>query len=186
MPLAHFTKSFGIKEARISKLLTDPAGAPPATWGASVALPGAKKLTYSEKLTTKYLRGDNAPIDSDSARDQGDGTFSCGKVSYDAMAIFYSTLVVDAGTTPNQTATWTTLSTDNLQYFMLQARSAGADYVTGDSLITLYKCKLTSGPTRGLMEEDYQLFDFSFTFVPLLANKQWYSEQARETALALP
>ena len=47
------------------------------------------------------------------------------------------------------------------------------------------KCKLSSGPTRGMMEEDYQLFDFAFTFVPLLADNRWYTEQARETAVAL-
>ncbi len=186
MPLAHYTKEFAIREARISKLLTDPASAPPATWGASVALPGAKKLTFAEKINTKYLRGDNRPLDSDSVRDQGDGTFSAAKVSFDALAVFFSTAVVDAGSTPNQTATWTTLSTDTLNYFKLQCRCAAADYVTGDILVTLYKCKLSSGPTRGMMEEDYQLFDFAFTFVPLLADNSWYSEQARETAAALP
>lgn len=186
MPLAHQSKVFACREARVSKLLTDPLGAPPATWGTSVALPGAKMVTYAEKITTKYLRGDNRPLDSDSVRDQGDGTFSCAKLNLDALAVFFSTAVIDAGTAPNQTATWTTLSTDTLNYFMLMARSASADYVAGDELVTLYKCKLTGGPTRGLKEEDYQLFDFPFTFVPLLADNRWYTEQLRETALALP
>src|SRR5258706_6430960 len=185
MPLSHQTKVFAIKEARISKLLTDPLGAPPATWGTSVVLPGAHTLQYSEKINTKYLRGDNRPLDSDSVRDQGDGTFSCAKLNLDAMAVLFSTAVVDAGTTPNQTATWATLSTDTLQYFKLEARSAAADYVTGDVLISLWKCKLSGGPTRGLMEEDYQLFDFPFTFVPLLADNRWYTEVERETTLDL-
>lgn len=185
MPLAHPTKVFAIRECRISKLLTDPGGVPPTTWAASVPLVGAKKLTYQEKINTKYLRGDNRPLDSDSVRDQGDGTFSCAKLNLDAMAVLFSTAVVDAGVTPNQTATWATLSTDTLNYFKLEARSASADYPNGDLLVSLWKCKLSGGPTRGLNEEDYQLFDFPFTFVPLLSDNRWYTEVERETAVAL-
>jgi hypothetical protein len=183
--LSHVSKEFAIKECKISKMLTDPSGAPPATWAASVPLVGAKKLTYAEKIATKYLRGDSRPLDSDSVREQGDGTFSCAKLNLDAMAVFFGTAVVDSGSTPNQLATWKTLSTDQLNYFKLEARSLSADYVAGDILVTLYKCKLTSGPTRGMMEEDYQLFDFAFTFIPLLADNSWYQEVERETAVVL-
>jgi hypothetical protein len=185
LPLAHQTKVFAIKEARISRLLTDSLGAPPATYGATVALPGSKKLSWTEKFTTKYLKGDNRPLDSDAVPDQADGTFDAAKLSFDALAVLFSTAAVDAGSTPNQTVTWARLSTDNPQYFKLEARCASADYPAGDVYVTLWKCKLTASPTFGFMEEDYQLFNFPITILPTLADNSWYRIVGRETAVAL-
>lgn len=185
MALPHQTKVFAAKEARIAKLLTDPYGAPPATWATSVILVGFKKLTIAETIKTAYLKGDNRVLDSDSVPDQVSGTLTCAKLNLDAMAVMFSTAVVDSGTTPNQLATFARLSTDSLNYFKIEGRSASADPNAGDVLFSVWKCKLSGGPTLGLNEEDYQLFDFPVTVMPLLADNRLYTETIRETAVVL-
>lgn len=186
MALSHVTKVFAIKEARIAKLLTDPKGAPPATWGTSVALPGAKKLGISGTVDTKYLKGDNVFLDADTVWSGPlNGAFDYAKLSLDALAIMFSTAVVDSGTTPNQLATWAMLGTDVAQYFRLEARSASADTPGGDVLFSCWKCKVTAFPDLGLMEEDYAQPTLAFTMVPLLADGRWFTPVLRETAAAL-
>lgn len=186
MAILHVSKVFAIKEARIAKLLTDPPAAPPATWGTSVPLTGAKKLTISGTVDTKYLRGDNVYLDSDTVW-AGPLNFAIdhAKLNLDALAVLFSTAVVDSGVTPNQLATWAMLNTDVVQYFKLEARSASADILTGDVLFSFWKCKLTAFPTLGLAEEDYQIPALAGTAVPLRADGRWFTPVIRETAVAL-
>lgn len=185
MALSHVTKVFAVKEMKISKLLTDPTGAPPATYGASVPLTGSQKMTITGAINTKYLRGDNMLLDSDTVWDSLTATVDYAKLSLDAMAVFYSTLVVDSGVTPNQLATLAMKNTDVLQYFKVEGRSASADPIAGDVLFSLWKCKLSSFPTIGLMEEDYQRSALSITIVPRLADNNWITAVLRETAVVL-
>lgn len=185
MALSHVTKVFAVKEMKVSKLLTDPTGAPPATYGSSVPLTGSQKMTLTGVINTKYLRGDNMLLDSDAVWDSLSVSVDYAKLSLDAMAVFYSTAVVDSGTTPNQLATLGMKNTDVLQYLKLEGRSAGADPVAGDVLFSFWKCKLSAFPTMGLAEEDYQRAALSFTVVPRLADNLWISAVLRETAVAL-
>lgn len=185
MALSHVSKTFGTQQIRIAKMLTDPAGVPPATYGTSVALVGAKKVTIAGTINTKFLRGDNVLLDADTVWETLTATIDYAKLSLDAMAVMFSTAVVDSGTTPNQLATLGMKNTDTLNYFKLEARSVSADTIGGDVLFSLWKCKLASFPTIGVNEEDYQLSNISIVLVPRLADNLWLTPVLRETAAAL-
>jgi hypothetical protein len=183
MPLSHVSKVFAIKEAKVAKLTADTSGG--FTYAASTALTGSQKLTIAGTINTKYLRGDNMLLDSDAVWDSLTATVDYAKLSLDAMATFYSTLVVDTGTTPNQLATLGMKNTDTLNYFKMEGRSAGADSITGDVLFSLWKCKLASFPATGLAEEDYQRASLTLTLLPRLSDNAWLSIVLRETSASL-
>lgn len=185
MALSHFSKVFACNELRIAKLLTDPTGAPPATYGASVPLVGSKKLTISGTVNTKFLRGDNRLLDADAVMGDVTAVVDYAKLSLDAMSVMLSTVVVDSGVTPNQLATWQMANTDVLNYFKIEGRAVGADPTAGDVLFSLWKCKIGSFPTIGLNEEDYQLANLSLIVVPRLADNFWINVVLRETKAAL-
>lgn len=185
MPLAHFSKVFGVKEVRLAQLLTDPAGGA-ATYGATVAVPGAKEVAITGVVNTKYLRGDNSLLDADAVFEHMEATFSFGKQNLDLYALMTDAAVVDAGVTPNQSSTWTFLRTTNLKYFQIDCRSVSADFIQGDVRFTLYKCKIMALPTMGLAEEDYRHAQLNVAVMPRIADNQWISEIFRETAAALP
>jgi Tfp pilus assembly protein PilX len=185
MALSHFSKVFAIKELKIAKLLTDPTAAPPATYGTSSALVGSKKLTINGTVNSKYLRGDNRLLDADAVLDSVTAVVDYAKLSLDAMSIMFSTLVVDSGTTPNQLATWQLANTDSMNYFKIEGRAVGADPTAGDVLFSLWKCKISSFPTIGLNEEDYQVSALNLIVVPRLADNFWLQSVIRETAVAL-
>ena len=185
MALSHFSKVFAVKELKIAKMLTDPTSAPPATYSASVALVGSKKLTIQGTVNSKFLRGDSRLLDADAIMENVTATVDYAKLSLDAMSVMFSTAVVDSGTTPNQLATWQMASTDTLNYFKIEGRAVSADPVAGDVLFSLWKCKIASFPTVGLNEEDYQLANLSLVVVPRLADNFWINIVIRETAAAL-
>jgi hypothetical protein len=185
MALSHFTKVFAIKEMKIAKMLTDPTGAPPTTYGSSTALVGSKKLTIKGTVQSKYLRGDNHLLDADAVLQDITASIDYAKLSLDAMSVMFSTAVVDSGSTPNQLSTWQMANTDVMQYFKVEGRAAGADPVAGDVLFSLWKCKIASFPDIGLNEEDYQMSVASLVVVPRLSDNFWINVVIRETAVAL-
>jgi hypothetical protein len=185
MPVTHQSKVFGVKEIRISKLQTDPAGGT-ATYAPSVVVTGSQRLLLSGTIKVVYLRGDNQLLDSDAVLETMTAALDYSKLNLDAMSVFFSTGTVDTGTTPNQIATWGPMkNTDTLNYFRIDARAAGADPVAGDVWFPLYKCKLTAFPPIGLAEEDYQRSALTVTVVPRLADNNWIGPAVRETAAAL-
>src|SRR5437879_11389668 len=102
------------------------------------------------------------------------------KLSLDAMSVMFTTVVVDSGTTPNQLATWQMANTDTLNYFKIEGRAVGADPTAGDVLFSLWKTKISSFPTIGLNEEDYQLSTLGLVVVPRLADNFWINVVVRE------
>jgi hypothetical protein len=185
MALVHYSKVFACAEIKIAKLLTDPTGVPPATYGSSVPLVGSKKLVINGTVNTKFLRGDNRLLDADSVMGDVTATVDYAKLSFDAMSVMFSTVVVDSGSTPNQLATWQMANTDTLNYFKIEGRAVGADPTAGDVLFSLWKCKIASFPTIGLNEEDYQTSALSLVVVPRLADNFWINAVLRETKAAL-
>jgi hypothetical protein len=185
MALPHYTKIFGIAELRIAKLLTDPAGAPPATYGASVPLVGSMKLTPAATINTKPLRGDSRLLDADSVYGEMTATLDWAKASLDALAVMFSTVVVDSGSTPNQLATWSHASTDTLNYFKLEGRALSADPIAGDILVSFWKCKLSAFAPPGLAEEDYWKPTSAIIILPRLADNLDYQVVIRETKAVL-
>ena len=184
MALAHYSKVFAVLQLQIAKLTADPVGGP-ATYGATVQIIGSKALSIAGTILTKFLRGDNTLLDSDSVIQDMTATFNYAKLNLDALSVMYSTLTVDSGTTPNQNVNWGFKNTDVLQYFKIEGRAASADFVSGDVKFSLWKCKLSAPPVMGLTEEDYTLPNSSVTVMPRIADGKWLDINFRETAAAL-
>jgi hypothetical protein len=186
MAIPHPTKVYAIKECKISKLTVDVGG---PTYSASVPLVGAKKLALGGSMKVVYLRGDNRLLDSDAIVDTITVAIDHAKLNLDALAVLWSTGVVDTGVTPNMLAAWANLSTDVLQYFKLEARAAAADMpasgAASDVLIQVWKCKLSGLPSLGLNEEDYQLTNIPLVAVPRLIDNAWFNVSIRETGVPL-
>lgn len=185
MPISHVSKVFAVKDAKVEKLLTDPAGGTP-TYAAAVDVPGIKAVTISGDVSSVELRGDNTKLDGDSTLAGVTVEFEYAKLSLDALNVFLGSTITDAGVAPNQTAMLGLRPTDQLNYFRFRAVSAAADTIGGDVLFTLHKVKLDSFPDLGLAEEDYQTFSVSGFAVPILGTGQaWLDVTLRETTAAL-
>ena len=185
MPLSHVSKVFGVKDAKIAKLTADPAGGTP-TYASSVDVPGMKTVTIGGEISTAELRGDHSRLDFQSTLSGIEVEFEYAKLSLDALAVMLGGSVVDAGTTPNQTATFGITSASALNYFRFQAVAVGADSVGGDVLFTIHKAILTEFPEMGSEEEDYKTFSTTAAAVPILGTGgAWMDVVLRETAVAL-
>ena len=184
MPISPISKSYGTSDAKIAKLTADPAGGSP-TYGSLVDVPGIKSVTISGSVNRTELRGDHQLLDAESVLTDITVTFEHGKFSLDVLEVFFDTTVVDAGTTPNMTATWALEGADKPNYFGFAAKVAAADTVGGDAHLTLFKCKLDGFPDIGTAEEDYKTFSVSGVVVPRLADNKWLRVALNETASAL-
>lgn len=185
MALAHVSKLFGTTDCRIAKLTADPAGGT-ATYASSIDVVGIKSVVLGGDIEVKELRGDHTLLDSDSTLTNITVTFNYAKLGLDAIAVMLGGAVADSGSTPNQIAKWSLLSTDTLFHnFKFTAKVYSTDFAGGDAIIELYKCKISSFPEMGTEEEDYQLFSQEATVVPRLADSKWIDVSFRETTAAL-
>lgn len=185
MALAHLSKLYGTKDAKIALVTADPSGGT-TTYGTSVDVPGIKSVVLGGDIEVKELRGDHSLLDSDSTLTNITVTFNYAKLSLDAIAVMLGGAVADAGSTPNQTATWSLLGSSGLfNNFKFTAQIFSTDFAGGDAVVTLYKCKISSFPEMGTEEEDYQLFSQSATVVPRLSDSKWIDIAFRETTAAL-
>lgn len=188
MPISHFTKVFAVTDAKVSKMTADPAGGTP-TYATSIDVPGIKSVEISGDIDSKELRGDNALLDKDAVITNVSASVEHAKLSLDFLAATMGGAVVDAGVTPNQTATWDLVggaTPSKPVPFRLEARSASSDVIGGAVLFTLHKAILDSFPDMGLAEEDYRTSSFDVGTMPLLGTgNKWLSVVHHETAPTL-
>lgn len=187
MPISHETKAFSVVDCKIAKLLTDPAGGT-ATYGTLTDVPGIKEVAVTGEVNSVSLRGDNTELDRNTSIVGRTLAVSHAKVSLDVLAILLgAAATVDAGVTPNQTATLTMGSTDTPNYFRLVAKTptGGADSPSGDVHYAFDKCVITSFPDLGLAEEDYRIVSFEAAAIPLVSTGRAMRIIANETAAAI-
>ena len=185
MPLAHVSKLYGTKDAKIALVTADPAGGT-TTYGTSIDVPGIKSVVLGGDIEVKELRGDHSLLDSDSSLTNITVTFNYAKLSLDAIAVMLGGAVADSGVTPDMITTWSLLGSSGLfNNFRFEAQIFSTDFAGGDAKFTLYKCKISSFPQMGTEEEDYQLFAQAATVVPRLSDSKWIDIAFRETAVAL-
>lgn len=185
MPLSHITKVFAVQQCRVAKMLTDPAAAP-TTYGATMPVVGTKAVKVTGTVTTVDLRGDNTLLDSDSMLQAVLVELDFAKLSLDVVVALLGGAVVDAGTTPNQTSTYTLASPPAFNYVKLEARSMSADPVAGDFHILFPKIKLADFPQMGLAEENYQLFNLKMHAIPPNGTPAgWMTVTLNETAAVI-
>jgi hypothetical protein len=185
VPVTHFSKVFAVKDAKIAVMSTDIAGSAP-TYGTSYDVPGIKSVEVSGDIETKYLRGDNGPLDADAVLGNVAVKFENAKIHLDILAAILGGTVTDAGTTPNQTATWDLTQTSKPVPFKLSAVSASADPIAGNISMIWWKCILSKFPDMGLAEEDYKTIAAEAACSPTLGTGlKIMSTAINETAVVL-
>lgn len=189
MALSHATKNYGIDDAGIYKLSTDPAGAPP-TYATKVDIIGAQSMELTLATDTKELRGDNTLLAADSIIKDLTGKMLYGKWNFDVWAAMTSMSVTDSGVTPNQQSKMTMAATDTPAFAKIEAQSKHVDYVAGDLHFIVYKL-IPANLLAGFADENYKIQEFSFTSMPLIGTigggpaQAWWSAITNETAVAI-
>jgi len=189
MALAHFSKVFGIDDAGIYKLSTDPAGAPP-TYGSKVDIIGAQSMEMTLATDTKELRGDNTLLAADSIIKDLTGKLNYAKFHFDVWTSMTSMTATDSGSTPNQKTVMTMSQTDTPAYAKVEVQSKHVDYIAGDIHFLVYKI-IPQNLLAGLADENYKIQEFGFTSVPLIGTigggpvNAWWSVTTNETAAAI-
>lgn len=185
MPITHVTKVYAVEDAKIAKLTADPSGGS-ATYATSIDVPGIKEIGVTPEVNSVELRGDNVQLDADSNLIGLTLSVVHAKLHLDVLAVLIGGTVTDAGTTPNQTATYDRITTDSFNYFRLEGKTPtnGVDVVGGDVKLSFWKCKLTS-IDLGFAEEDYRTVSFEARGVYRLADNKLFAIALRETAAAL-
>lgn len=184
MPLKHFSKVFAVTDAKIAALTADPDGGT-AVYSTSIDVPGIKSVTISGSVESKSLRGDNTLLDRDAVISEVNVSIEYAKLSLDILTAALSGAVVDSGTTPAQTSTWSLTNASKPLPFKLSAKSASADTIGGDVMLLLPKIVVSSFPELGLAEEDYKTFTLEGAAMPLLATGKWLDIVLREQSAVL-
>ncbi|MFD9752669.1 phage tail protein [[Kitasatospora] papulosa] len=187
MPLQRFTQVYGIQDAKISPLLTDPAAGTP-TYGPAIDVPGIKTYEISGEIEVKTLRGDNKKLSTNSALTNVQVAITHAKMSLDVLAAIIGGAVTDTGTTPAQKTSWDlTGDTATMPPFKLEGVTPpnGVDIIGGDVHVVMHKLTCSAFPDLGFAEEDYRIASFTADADPLLSNGKWLSIVINETAAAI-
>lgn len=185
--LPHFTPVFSVDNAAWTPMLTDPPGGT-STYSTKIDVPGIQNVQLDPDLLQKELFGDNAII----ARAAKARAFifkaMAAKISLDLLASLLGGAVVDAGTTPNQTTTYTLLNSDAAKYGKLEYRVLGVELPGaaggGDLHFIGWKCKLSSTSLQANME-DFAPHAFDVTAIARSSDGKMISLVENETAVAL-
>ena len=166
-------KPFGLRDIK----LTNIGGT------TQVDLPSAQKMTFSERLTSGELRGDDVTKSIVAITDALEWELEAGGISLEAYAIMTGRTLVSAGTTPSRTVTMTAVAGDNYPYFKIYGKSVG-DISTDDIHVLVYKAKLTS-PLEGEFS-DTNFFVTKCAGVAIDNGTKIFDIVQNETAAALP
>lgn len=187
MPLSRVTQLYSVQDAKISPLLTDPAGGA-ATYGTPIDVPGIQTMEISGDVETKSLRGDNGLLANNSVISNIAVSVNHAKLSLDVLAAIIGGTVTDSGTTPAQTSTWDlTQATATLPRFKLEGVTPpnGTDIIGGDLHWVLWRLNLSAFPALGFSQEDYRIASFSANASPLVSTGKWITAVINETAVAI-
>ena len=138
MALTGAVAPFGIRDIKLTTLPS----------GAQVDLPNSQKLSFTERLTSKDLKGDDAVVATSSFSEGLEWELEAGGIAIEAYALMTGRTVTQAGTTPNQTATMHATAGDVFPYFKIYGKVITD---AGDLHVKIYKAKITelSGEFKG-------------------------------------
>jgi len=145
MPLPTVSKLLELKDVKIAPLTDDPEGGS-ATYGTSVDIPGIVKLGIKPTVEKKELQGDNRVMDIWTKIKTIEISFEHVKLSLDALKIMLGGTVTAAGTTPNQTQTYSLTANDQPGYFKLEGQAVYVEEGLGDVHFVAYKCLADDPP----------------------------------------
>lgn len=174
---------YGLREVKISKLLTDPSGGS-ATYDNPVALPAAQTIEITPEIQSAQLEGDDTIVALFAQLDGFKGKIGYGKANLDAEAVLLGGTRADSGTTPNQIAELTHSSGQSLPYFKIEGRVVDADGASTDIYLQILKCRVT-GMSESSANKKFGEQSLDFMAVRRESDSKMYVKQARETGSAL-
>lgn len=183
MPLPTVSKLLELKDVKIAPLTTDPEGGS-ATYGTSVDIPGIVKLGIKPDVVKKELEGDNRLLDIWTKVKSIKVDFEHAKLSLDALKIMLGGTVTAAGTTPNQTQTYSLTANDRPGYFKLEGQVVYVDSGLGDVHVVFYKCLAEDPPNWEISDQsgDFAKVKGSATAIPRNADNKIFDVIFNETA----
>jgi hypothetical protein len=176
--LPHDSRWYAIDDAKIAVLTADPAGDTP-TYATAIDVPGVKSVGISGDINSTELRGDGRRIDQFSKLTGLSLTFEFAKASLDIFSALAGGAVTDTGAAGSEVATWELGADDGMSYFLFEGLTKGVDTIGGDGTLRLWKCVLTSFPSLGFADEDYQTFSVDAAAMPLTSTGQTLTGRLR-------
>lgn len=143
MALTTIPLPYGLRDIKLTAYTTLAAT---TLAGASVDLPNAQTLSWTENEDFTDLRGDDTLVTSHGQGPSISFDLESGGISMEAYAIMAGGAIVESGTTPNQIKTYTKTITDQRPFFKVEGQSisdSGGDFHT-----VLWRCKIT-GDIKG-------------------------------------
>lgn len=185
MALSRVTKLFAVKDAKVSKLTSDPDGGS-TVYATAVDVPGIRSCSISGDMETKELRGDQVVLDSDTVLNNITVDFEYAKLSLDCLKVWIGGNVADGGSGSVETVTYSLLGTDTLfPTWKFEAQVVSTDNPGGDFHMVLYRCKLADFPEVGTNLDDYETFTVSGSASPRLSDDKWIDLVINETETAI-
>jgi hypothetical protein len=185
MALSHVTAVYAMNDAKVYKMLTDPAGAP-TTYATGVDVPGMKSVAITRIYNSHELRGDNQLMAVESILERITIKVAHGKLGFDVDNVLTGGTIADTGTTPNQKTAYKILPSDVPNFWKLEAQCVSADPVGGDFHLIVYKAKVSNNLDLGMAEEDFQLFGFEAVCAPTIGTPlSWLDLVENETKVAV-
>lgn len=176
---------FGVKDCKISKLLTDTSGGLAPTYEAAVDVPGIRKVVARFNSAEKELKGDDITIDTRTTVENVEVSCENAEIDLDVLPILIGGTTTTSGTTPNGKATWLLNGADRPSYFKMEAQIVEVDEEDADLHFIAFKAKVSGNPELGAQGDDYQVVTFSAKAIPCLSDDSFFSIVQNETAAAI-
>lgn len=188
MALSHDLKLMELVDAKIAQITADLAGGGNPTYAALVDLMGVTKITVAPKTESKKLYGDSELKDLYTKTTEIELDVEMSFYSLDAMKVIMGGTLTDAGTTPNQTSTYSLKATNSAPpYFKIEGKWNYAGDGIGDAHVVLYKCKVTDPPSLELNDASgaFGTAKFKAVALPCASNGNWFDVKVNETAAVI-
>jgi hypothetical protein len=152
MPLTGNTLPFGLRDVRLSPLLT--TGLPDTANKAD--LPVARTFSFKETEDFETLEGDDSTAGSHGSGPTVEWELEAGGISFEVWKILAGGTITQTGTTPAQKATFSKLVTDARPYFQVEGQAISDS--GGDVHCIVYRCK-----ADGDLEMSFENGSFTLT-----------------------
>lgn len=147
MALRNDTYFFGMADAKIFPITEDSASTYSVDTGIDV--PGIKNFSLTPELTEVELTGDEVVLATHTKVKKASFSFECAKLDFQMLQKIMGGRYNAAGTTPNQSNTYSFQKGDLPGFFQLGLLPAGFDTGLGSVRLYLMKCKISAVPIEG-------------------------------------
>jgi hypothetical protein len=174
---------YGVKDCKISKLLTDAAPGP--TYDTPIDLPGIQEFGFKPSITEKKLKGDDKTIDIRTKTEEVEISFKNAKIALQALGVIFGGTYTSTGATPNQVKKLAVKGADTPDYFKIEAQVVEVDEEAADLHFRAYKAKLSNVGELGAIMDDYRVCSFTAKGIPCESDDSFFEILENETETAI-